>query len=67
VHGLYEVTVGDEACWVHSVARVDDDAYEIVVPSVLEDGRAGLDPADRLTRSWGGEGNHSGDDAGDWT
>ena len=58
---LYEVVVApgapfrdDESHWVHSLLHSDgaDDAYEIVVSAKLEDGGDGIDPDDRLTRSW---------------
>jgi hypothetical protein len=65
--GLYEVTVGDEAYWVHSLMHDDDDddAYELVVPSKLEDGKDGIDPDDRLTRSWDDDDDDDDDDDGD--
>lgn len=52
--GLHEVVVGDDSHWVHSLLHSDgdDDAYVIVVASTLEDGGSGIDPDDRLTRSW---------------
>lgn len=66
---LHEVLVGDDAHWVHALLHRDgaDDAYEIVVASQLEEGMDGIDPDDRLTRSW----DHShdldgGDDDGDY-
>lgn len=66
---LYEVTVGEESHWVHALLHRDgaDDAYQIVVASQLEDGGDGIDPDDRLVRSW--EHPHDfddGDDDGDF-
>ena len=63
--GLHEVVVGDDSYWVHTLLHSDgdDDAYEIVVSSKLEDGGDGIDPDDRLTRSW--EDDDDGDDGDD--
>jgi hypothetical protein len=65
--GLFKVIVGDDAHWVHSLLHRDDenDAYEIVVASQLEEGGDGIDPDDRLTRSWA-DPEDEGEDDGDY-
>ena len=65
--GLYEVTVGNDSYWVHSLLHSDgeDDAYEIVLSPGLEEGGDGIDPDDRLTRSWDDDGGDDDDDADD--
>ncbi len=66
---LHQVIIGEDTHWVHALLHRDgvDDAYEIVVAAELEEGGDGIDPEDRLTRSWEhGHDFDDGDDDGDY-
>lgn len=63
--GPYAVIVDEETHWVHSLLSDGaEDRYEIRVSQTLEDGGDGIDPDDRLTRSWEYD-DDDGDEDGD--